>query len=166
MNNTEKIVREKYKNITNLLIKKSIQITTMESCTCGLIASLLTDTEGSSAIFKGSHVTYSNETKIKEGVPAEIINTFGVYSEETAASMARTALDFFRADLSVGITGTTGNADPCNNDSIPGEIYFAVAYNQKTHTFKVDIPVKDTRYEYKLCAANEVADVLIDILSA
>ncbi len=161
----ENIVREKYNKITKELIKQSLHITTMESCTSGLIASLITDTEGSSAVFKGAHITYSNEAKVLEGVPAEIIDTFGVYSEETATHMARAAIDFFGADISVGITGTTGNPDPNNNDSIPGVIYFSVIFNKKAHSTMVKVPAMDTRYEYKLYAANEVADVLINILN-
>ena len=50
------------------VIKKLIAgrktISTMESCTSGLIASMITDTEGASAIFPGGYVTYLNETKV------------------------------------------------------------------------------------------------------
>ena len=50
-----------------------ILITTMESCTAGQIASLLTDTSGSSAIIEGAFVTYSNEAKIQIGVSDTIL---------------------------------------------------------------------------------------------
>ena len=161
----ENTVRDKFRTITKTLIEKGLHITTMESCTGGLIASLLTDTEGSSAIFRGGHVTYSNEAKVLEGVPAGIIETYGVYSEETAKAMALACLEFFDADIAVGITGTTGNIDPENNDSTPGEIFFAIAGHDKTRTFRVNIPPQDTRYEYKLLAADAVADELLQIIS-
>ena len=45
----------------------------MESCTSGMIASMITDTEGASAIFPGGFVTYLNETKILIGVDAKVI---------------------------------------------------------------------------------------------
>ena len=51
-------------------------ITTMESATSGQIASLITDTEGSSAILKGAFITYCNEAKIMQGVPAEILDKY------------------------------------------------------------------------------------------
>ena len=70
----ENKIREDYKKLTKYLISKQLTVTTMESATSGLIASLITDTEGASAVFKGSFVTYSNEAKIKQGVPAEIID--------------------------------------------------------------------------------------------
>ena len=54
--------------VTKLLIEKNMTISFMESCTSGLLASMLTDTEGASGIFKGSLVTYSNQMKIATGV--------------------------------------------------------------------------------------------------
>ncbi len=57
MEQLEKEVREKYRKLTTLLIEQNISITTMESCTSGQVASLLTDTEGASAILKGAFVT-------------------------------------------------------------------------------------------------------------
>ena len=59
---------KEYELLTRKLIEKKLTITTMESCTAGLIMSLITDTEGSSAITKGGFVTYSNEAKVKNGV--------------------------------------------------------------------------------------------------
>ena len=52
----EAAVREGYRQLTKLLIEKKMTITTMESATSGQIASLITDTEGSSAVFKGAFV--------------------------------------------------------------------------------------------------------------
>ena len=84
----ENNVRELYAEIIRTLISRGMTITTMESCTGGLIASLLTDTEGASAALRGAYVTYSNEAKKAAGVPAEILDRYGVYSKETARSMA------------------------------------------------------------------------------
>ena len=58
MSVNESSVRDKYHRLTKLLIDQNLMITAMESATSGQIASLITDTEGSSAIFKGSFVTY------------------------------------------------------------------------------------------------------------
>ena len=59
--------------VIKTLIEKQTTISTMESCTSGLIASMITDTEGASAIFPGGYVTYSNETKMLVGVDEQII---------------------------------------------------------------------------------------------
>ena len=76
------------------VIKKLIAgrktISTMESCTSGLIASMITDTEGASAIFPGGYVTYMNETKVFIGVEEAVIRQYGVYSKECARAMAQT----------------------------------------------------------------------------
>ena len=66
-------------NIIKKLIASHTTVSTMESCTSGLIASMITDTEGASAIFPGGFVTYLNETKILVGVDADVIRKYGVY---------------------------------------------------------------------------------------
>ena len=58
--------------VIKTLIEKQTTISTMESCTSGLIASMITDTEGASAIFPGGYVTYSNETKMLVGVDEQV----------------------------------------------------------------------------------------------
>lgn len=157
-------VREKYEKLTKLFISKKMSITTMESCTGGLIASLLTDTEGASAIMKGAYITYSNEAKVMAGVPEEVISKYGVYSKETAAQMAQKCKDSFGADIGIGVTGSFGNVDPNNADSIPGEIHFAIAIGSEVVASSESIPVQNSRYEYKLYAASLVADKLFNIL--
>ena len=159
---TEAAVREKYRRITLRLIEKNILVTTMESCTSGLIASLLTDTEGSSAIIKGAYVTYSNEAKIKNGVPAEIINTFGVYSKETALAMAKASKESYQADIGIGVTGSFGNIDPNNHDSVPGEVYFAIADDLEAEAYHCLIPPQISRLNYKLFMADLIGDKLIE----
>ena len=130
----------------------------MESCTAGQIASLLTDTSGSSAIIKGAFVTYSNEAKIRQGVSENIINEYGVYSKETAAEMARVCRDFYDADLGIGVTGSFGNIDPKNKDSVPGEVYFAISTREGTESFYCEVPEQPSRLYYKLYMANVIAD--------
>lgn len=156
----EAAVRRKYEKLTHRLIELGMTITTMESCTSGQIASLITDTEGASAILKGAFVTYSNEAKVRQGVPEETIRKYGVYSAETAAAMAEACRAAFRTDIGVGITGSFGNIDPCNTDSVPGEVYFAVAAEKGTETFHCRIPVQASRFAYKMYMADVIADCL------
>ena len=164
MTDLEKNVREKFRYITNTLIKEQLTITTMESCTSGLVASLLTDTEGASAVLKGAFITYSNEAKIKQNVPADVIERFGVYSKETAREMALAAKRAYGADIAVGVTGTMGNVDPANNDSTPGEVFFAIAHKEDTETFHISVPVQNSRYEYKLFVAGAIAEEITRVI--
>lgn len=92
-------------DIVHYLIKNHISISTMESCTGGLLASLITDIPDASTILKFSAVTYSTEYKIKMGVPKEIIDKYTVYSQEVSIEMAKAISKFTDSDLGVGITG-------------------------------------------------------------
>ena len=102
----ESDIRNDYKKLTKLLIERGMTITTMESATSGQIASLITDTEGSSAVLKGAFVTYCNEAKIMQGVPAEILEKYTVYSKETAEAMAKACTKAYKANIGIGVTGT------------------------------------------------------------
>ena len=161
----ESSVREGYKKLTKLLIEKKLTITTMESATSGQIASLITDTEGSSAILKGAFVTYSNEAKILQGVPAEIIEKYSVYSKETASAMAKACQKVYCADIGIGVTGTMGNVDPENlKASVPGQVYFSISYKNQIYTYLKEIQPQPTRLEYKLAVAEEVLQELLKII--
>ena len=162
----ESTVREKYRRLTLGLIENKLQITTMESCTSGQVASLLTDTEGSSAVVKGAFITYSNEAKIRQGVPAQLIERYGVYSPETAASMAENCRASYSADIGIGVTGSFGNVDPANPDSIPGEVFFAIACEKGTSVYHCTIPEQPSRLDYKLYMADVIADRLLLLLSS
>ncbi len=159
------LVHEAYRAITKALIEKNISITTMESCTAGLIASLITDTEGSSAILRGAYITYSNQAKIQAGVPSEIIKKHGVYSAETAVAMAAACRKAFSADIGIGVTGSMGNIDPANGDSVPGEVYFAIDYHGKVSEFFIQVPQQKSRFDYKLYVAEQVGRKLNKIIS-
>lgn len=155
-------IRSEYIFFTRLLIKKNISIATMESCTGGLIASLITDTEGSSSIFAGSFVTYSNNAKIMLGVPSETVKKYSVYSEETAKAMAAAARNSFNTEIGVGVTGTTGNIDPKNTkDSVPGKIYFAISSNEEIESSCIELPPQNSRADYKFLAAEKILEKLV-----
>ncbi|WP_201836957.1 CinA family protein [Microvirga zambiensis] len=88
---------------------KGLKIATAESCTGGLVAALLTEISGSSAVVERGFVTYSNEAKTELiGVPADLIAAHGAVSESVARAMAEGALSQSLADVTVGITGVAG----------------------------------------------------------
>lgn len=157
----EQTIRANYRMLTQLLIEKNLTITTMESATSGQIASLITDTEGSSAVIKGAFVTYSNEAKILQGVPATILETYTVYSKETASAMAEACQKAYGANIAIGVTGTMGNIDPANPDaSVPGNVYFAISINGKTTAYQIELDPQPSRLMYKLAVAQEIYEVL------
>lgn len=156
----KKEILEKYRVITEELIRRKTTISTMESCTSGQIASLLTDTEGSSEVFRGGFITYCNEAKIQNGVPAGTIEKYGVYSKETATAMAAACRSAFGTDVGVGVTGSFGNPDPANHDSVPGHVDFAIITDARTMCYEVELDPNQTRHESKYVVADAIADAL------
>ena len=75
----------------------------------------------------------------------------------------------YKADIGIGVTGTMGNVDPVNGDSIPGQVHFAIAYGPAgdaatVSAFCFDIDVQPTRLAYKLAVADLVVDELFALL--
>ncbi len=157
-------VQKKYLQVTEELINKNKTISVMESCTAGLISSLITDAEGSSAIFPGGFVTYSNSDKVMQGVPERIIDRYGVYSLRMAEEMARAAQKALRTDFAIGITGTFGNLDESNSDSEIGSVFFALATKNDVKAFHIDLPRQKNRFSYKLAAADAVVEELKNLI--
>ena len=85
---------------------RELMLATAESCTGGLLASLLTDIPGKSHAFERGFVTYSNDAKHELlGVSAAILDGDGPVSEAAARAMAEGAIATSRADLAVSVTG-------------------------------------------------------------
>jgi nicotinamide-nucleotide amidase len=82
---------------------------TAESCTGGMIASAITDLPGSSQIFSGSIVSYSNEVKTKLlGVPQEILKKHGAVSGECVKAMVAGAAKILETDAAIAVSGIAG----------------------------------------------------------
>jgi nicotinamide-nucleotide amidase len=88
---------------------RGLRIATAESCTGGLVAGLLTEIPGSSAVFERGFVVYSNAAKRDLlGVADALIAAHGAVSEAAARAMAEGALARSPADLAVAVTGIAG----------------------------------------------------------
>jgi nicotinamide-nucleotide amidase len=114
--------------------RRNLRIVTAESCTGGLIASLLTEFAGSSDVFERGFVTYSNEAKEQAlGVPHDLIAAHGAVSAEVARAMAQGALKHSSADLSVAVTGIAGPGGGTADKPV-GLVHIAAAREDKlTH---------------------------------
>ncbi len=106
---------------------QGLKIATAESCTGGLVAALLTEIAGSSAVVERGFVTYSNEAKTElVGVPAALIAAHGAVSEPVARAMAEGALSHSHADVAVGVTGIAGPTGDTPTKPI-GLVHFGLA---------------------------------------
>lgn len=112
------------------LSSRQATLATAESCTGGWIAQVLTTIAGSSQWFERGFVTYSNEAKQEMlGVPADIIDTCGAVSEQTARAMAEGALKHSHADVAVSVTGIAGPSGGTPTKPV-GTVHFAWATRQ------------------------------------
>ena len=99
-------------------------LSVMESLTGGLLASTITDFQGSSKYFVGGVVAYSSDLKAQMGVPREILDRYGAVSEETARVMAHAVRDRLGTDFGIGVTGVAG---PDKQEDKPvGTVHVAV----------------------------------------
>ena len=88
---------------------RNMTLTTVESCTGGLLSGLLTEIPGSSDIFHYGFITYADAAKrALVQVPEALLTTYGAVSQEVAQAMAQGALLEAKADLSIAITGIAG----------------------------------------------------------
>lgn len=113
--------------VCSVLQAKAQTLALAESCTGGLVSELLTAHSGSSAVFRGGAVTYSNESKIALlGVPAVLLARFGAVSAEVARAMAEGARLAFNADYALALTGIAGPTGG-SADKPVGLVHYAVA---------------------------------------
>lgn len=108
------------------LIARHQTITSAESLTAGLFVATLAEVNGISAVLPGAFVTYAAAAKTKlVGVPAELITTYGVVSDQVARAMARGAQEKLATDWAISFTGVAG---PDALEGHPaGTVYIGVA---------------------------------------
>ncbi len=106
------------------LTARNQRLAVMESLTGGLLSSTITDYPGSSRHFIGGIVSYAPELKVQMGVPHEIIERYGVISEETARAMAHAVRERLGADYGIGVTGVVGPEK--QEDKPAGTVHIAI----------------------------------------
>ena len=96
-------------SIVELLVANSLTISTIESCTGGMVAARLINVPGVSEVFKAGYVTYSNKAKRKVlGVKSSTLKKYTAVSEQVAKEMARGVSLVTKADVTVSVTGIAG----------------------------------------------------------
>ena len=150
--------------IGKILTEKGLTISTVESCTGGLLSSKLTDVSGSSAYIKLNLVTYANEAKNKMlGVDWNVLNTVGAVSEECAFQMAKGLYELTKSDICVsttGIAGPTGGTD----EKPVGLMYSTIFTPKGYNTYKILKPSNTLRTEMKELFVQEVLKNIYETL--
>jgi PncC family amidohydrolase len=152
------------KKIGKFLIENNLTIATAESCTGGLLSSLLTDVAGSSSYIKLNLVTYSNESKIKFlKVNPKTIDDFGVVSREVALEMAIGIKKLAQCDIGIGITGIAGPAGATKDKPI-GLVFIGIKYKNKEKTIKFNTPKNFERIQNKHAFAQKALELIFEVL--
>ncbi len=116
-----------------LLKEKGLTVGTAESCTGGLIAKLITDLPGSSSLFQGGVVSYTNQVKAGVlGVPQQLLDQYGAVSPQVAEAMARGAKQVLGCDIALSTTGVAG-PDPDDRGNPIGLVYLGLAYGDQCY---------------------------------
>lgn len=156
---------------TAMLSKKVIKLGTTyhltvsgaESCTGGLISKLLTDISGSSAVFVGSCVTYTNNVKMHMlGVDPAIIDTHTEVSYACAEAMATGARQAFLSDIAYSTTGYAGPGGGTEADPV-GTVYIGISTAEKTVSYRLSLPKTSSRTEIRREAARFVLQKITEL---
>jgi nicotinamide-nucleotide amidase len=135
-----------------------LRLVTAESCTGGLLASLLTDVTGCSHAFERGFVTYTDESKEQLlGVSAAALEASGAVSEAVARAMAEGALARSQGDIALSVTGFAGPGGP---DDVPGLVHFASAQRGQPTLHRRRQFAETDRAGVRLRAIEEALDML------
>ncbi len=152
------------KNIGKVLREKGLKLAVAESCTGGLLSSVITDVSGSSEYFVLGIVAYSPEQKEKLlKIPKKIIDKYTAVSEEVAMLMAENVRKFAKADIGVGITGYAGPSGGTVKNPA-GTVYISVVSKDKSIAERFIF--KGKRKTIKRKAVSRVLSLVCKILKA
>ena len=144
--------------VVQALREQNKTVSVAESCTGGLVANMITDVPGASAVFSGGFITYSNRAKTDLlAVPAAMIETHTAVSAEVATAMAEGARACMHSDFALAVTGVAGpDADERGNPV--GLVFVALAGAGETQVKKLEFG--STRQRVRRMAAMTALDLL------
>ena len=153
------------KEIGDFLLKKDWKISTVESCTGGLLSSKLTDISGSSAYITLNLVTYANEAKSNIlSVSDFTLNNYGAVSEECSFEMAKGLYKLTKSNICVSTTGIAGPTG--GSKEKPVGLMYSTIYTPETYkTYKILVNPKLSRVKIKEIFVEEVLKNLYKYLN-
>ena len=151
------------KKLINLLKKKKLKISFAESCTGGLMSSIITSNSGSSKVFNLGLVTYSNQAKQKIlKVPHKIIKKYGAVSVQCCLSMVNNLSKISNSHINISITGIAGPKGGTRKKPV-GLVFVGLKFKRKTFIKKYLFKNK-TRNNFQKITANTVLKTILSII--
>ena len=153
------------KQTVELLKSKKLKLATAESCTGGLISKRITDVSGSSEVFEGGVVCYSNRFKENVlGVSPETLKKYGAVSRETAREMVKGVLSLTKADIAGAVTGIAGPSSDDTNKPV-GLVYIAVSDGKSTIVKKLlNNFTGDVREQNRSISADTALEMIMEAI--
>lgn len=150
------------KLVVSTLRKQGRTVALAESCTGGLLARTLTSVPGSSAVFHGGIVCYSNQVKAGMlGVPRKVLETHGAVSMETALALAEGARSRLDSDFALSVTGVAG-PDPSEDQPV-GLVYLGFAERgEPARAYRLDL--RGSREKIQIQAVKHALFTLLERL--
>jgi nicotinamide-nucleotide amidase len=122
--------------IGEMLTQKDLTLSVAESCTGGLIGSLLTNVPGSSKYYQGGVVVYSNESKVNLlKVKPETLDRYGAVSDQTVREMAAGVRECFQTDIGLAVTGIAGPGGGSREKPV-GTVHIGLSTNKFDRALK------------------------------
>ena len=147
------------KRVLDILADKTLA--TAESCTGGMIGSFLTAIPGSSKVYKGGVISYTNQVKENLlGVSAETLEHYGAVSEPVAKAMAQGAMVRLKADVAVSVTGLAG-PDGDDRGNPVGTVF--IGYADNNVCFAKRFLFSGDREQVRLDAAREALQIVLEM---
>lgn len=138
--------------LQRVLVEKRMTLTTAESCTGGLIASLITKEAGSSQVFGAGFVTYANTAKQQVlHVSEDTINSHGAVSEGVVRAMLLGALTKANADIGIAVSGVAGPGGG-SEDKPVGTVWLAWGTKDNNDAIRLQIPGSRERFQILVAA--------------
>lgn len=151
------------KRVLLLLKKRELTLSLAESCTGGLLSSILTQHAGVSDVFLGAVISYSNASKIEFlGVSQRAIKQLGAVSLPVAAQMCLGAKERFESDVAIAITGIAGPSGGTKAKPV-GTVCFAVHF--RGETLLQQIHFSGSRVRIQTAAALEALKLVASVVS-
>ena len=148
------------KKLVKAFAKHGFTLATAESCTGGLIAKLITDIPGSSAVLCGGCVTYTNEAKRKVlQIPEAVIEAHTEVSHPCANAMAENTKTIFDSTFGISTTGFAGPGGGTEQDPV-GTVYIGVSSPLGTHSERFSAPAGSTRTQVRNAAAKRALELV------
>lgn|SRR5574344_862444 len=150
--------------VSKFLLKYNKTISVAESCTGGLLSSLLTDVSGSSGYIHANFVTYANEAKMKYlGVSKDTLDTYGAVSQQTAQEMVKGLLHNTESDYAIATTGVAGPNGGTAEKPV-GLVYIAIGSKNAIQVYKYNVEQTYPRLLIKYMFAKHALKLLADFL--